>query len=107
MSKKLVDMTLTAADARKMTEPSIAADAPRYPWGLSISIDGDALERLGIEDLPEVGESLQLRALVEVTSTSINESQTEQRRSLGLQITAMCLEPAPKKSDASETLYKD
>lgn len=106
---KMTDMSITADERSKMMEPTMACagDAPRYPWGLSVSLDNASLEKLGLsDDMPEVGEKLQLTAVVEVTSCSMNETKDGGKNySCALQITKMGLGPAPKK-DAAEALYK-
>lgn len=107
---KLVSMKISAAEAKKMMEPSSLAegDRPRYPWGLSITLDKDALDKLGIDDeLPSVGESYVLIAEVDVVSVSSNQSEGGGNRSVGLQITSMCLEDADTDtSKAASTLYE-
>lgn len=105
---KLVSMKISKAEAKAMMEPSSLAegDRPRYPWGLSITLDKDALAKLDIgDDLPSVGESYVLVAKVDVVSVSSNQSEGGSNRSVGLQITEMCLEDGDAK-DAAAELYK-
>jgi len=86
---------------------SALVDRPLYPWGLAITLDEEALEALGMTELPEVGKPLRLEALVDVTAVSSNESKGGASRSVSLQITAMCLEtPAEKKSTESKLYAK-
>lgn len=110
MASKLVSMKISKAEAKAMMEPSSLAegDRPRYPWGLSITLDKDALEKLGIaDDLPGVGEKYLLIAEVDVVSVSSNESEGGSNRSVGLQITSMCLEDADSDtSKTASTLYE-
>lgn len=107
MPAKLVSMKLDKAAQKKMMEPSLAeGDRPLYPWGLSINLDTDALAKLGIADLPEVGESYMLVAMVDVTNVSSNESEGGKNRSVGLQITDCCLEGEAKNvKSVSDALY--
>lgn len=106
MGETLVNMKLTKADRDARTEPkAIASDEPAYPWGLSLTLDDKAIEKLGLK-LPKVGGSLLLEARVDVTAVSSNEStHGGKNRSITLQITEMCLEPAPAKKAAATTLY--
>lgn len=109
MATKLVSMKISAAEAKKMTEPSsLVEDRPRYPWGLQVNLDKDSLEKLGIGDeLPGVGEKYLLVAMVDVTSVSSNQSEGGSNRSVGLQITSMCLEDTDADtSKAASTLYE-
>lgn len=100
----LVNMKRSAddRDAANEAAPSSMIDEPLYPWGLSINLDEDSLEKLDLE-LPKVGKKFTLVAAVEVTSVSSNASKGGESQSVGLQITDMCLE-AP---GAAATLYKE
>lgn len=100
-----VDMKMSAEEAKEQYEPS-AVDAPEYPYGLRISLDDDALEKLGITQLPAVGSKMQLSATVEVCSTSAYSTQEgEAETSVSLQITAMELGAAQQSSNAATMLY--
>jgi len=106
---KMVSMKITAAEQKKRSEPtSMVEDRPRYPWGLQLNLDTDALEKLGIgEELPAVGESYVLIAKVDVTSVSSNKSEGGSNQSVGLQITSMCLEDGDgDTSAAAAALYE-
>ena len=78
---------------------------PRYPYGLSINLDNDSLEKLGMDKLPEVGVVLTLTAKVKVTSASVNEYENNKERNVGLQITDMDLGKAKVEKDTAEELY--
>lgn len=75
---KLVDMAITPKEREKdspMAYPStIESYQPTYPWGLSISLGDDQLEKLGLEADCEVGDLLDMRAMARVTSVSQNET---------------------------------
>jgi hypothetical protein len=104
---KLVNMKVDRSSVEEKSEPaSIAADAPMYPYGLSISLDEDALEKLGLEaDDLEIGDTKLLIAKVEVTSISSNKSKNGGDMSnVSLQITDCCLEEAPA-GKAATSLY--
>lgn len=106
---KLTNMKMAAQKAKEECAPtSLATDAPRYPWGLCLTLEYDALEKLGIEDLPEVDTELTLTAKVVVTGTSSRQTQGgEEQKSLSLQITDMALAGAKDKDDKPESvLYK-
>lgn len=102
--KTLINMELTAEEAKELYEPK-PGDAPKYPWGLSLCLENDQLEKLGITGkLPETGTVMQLVARVEVTNTGDSKSQNgEDRRSISLQVTDMSL--APEGSDPAKALY--
>jgi hypothetical protein len=104
---KLVSMKMSPQTAKQMTEPCAVdgGDRPRYPWGLSITLDEDSLDKLGMDTMPDVGESLQLSALVDVTACSSNETDSGKRRSVSLQITDLALGTKASDSDHAEKLY--
>jgi len=88
---KLVDMKLDPKE-RKEEQKSMMVDAPLYPFGTSVDLDNEALSKLGMDELPEVGEEYTLMAKVSVTSVSSNQyGAGEKSRRVCLQITAMGL----------------
>lgn len=109
---QLVSMQLTESEAKE--ESGIASateDLPRYPYGLCLDLDDEALTKLGITDMPAVGSTLQLVARVRVTRISQYENQEGKDACLGLQITDMGLgsDAAPAaRSDAqiASSLYR-
>ena len=108
----LTDMMLDATEAKE--EAGISeSDAPKYPYGLQLCLNDEALEKLQLDPLPPIGTVLTLVAQVKVTGVRSYEIQTEktagepdenQESSVDLQITAMELQPADKPS-AAERLY--
>lgn len=99
---KLTDMRITKAERDKRKEkysPSIAGsyDGPEYPYGLTLRLENDALDKLDLDDLPPVGKSVQLVCVCEVTSVSQSSTSTrgadkDTRRSLELQIKKIALD---------------
>ena len=90
---KLVSMKITKEERDKRTEPSsLATDGPAYPYGLTVQLDNDSLEKLGIKTLPDAGEKYTLIAAVTVVGVSSSESESGKNRSVSLQLTALCLE---------------
>jgi hypothetical protein len=105
---ELVSMKLSKKDAKAMTEPSTSMQRPAYPYGLSLSLDDEALKKLGVkvEDV-EVGATMTLIAKVDVTAVSKNESEGQPaRENVSLQITDLCLEDSGSKATkAAGALY--
>lgn len=103
---KLVNMKMDGGARSKYAEPSIAADRPMYPWGLTVNLDTDALEKLGLaEKLPQVGKGMKLEALVDVVTVSENDSAGGGKTcSVSLQITDLGLKAVADK-DAGDELY--
>ncbi len=89
---QLASMELTAKEAKEESGLSTASeDLPKYPYGLCIDLCDEALQKLGITEMPPVGSTMQLLAKVEVTRVSAYENQDGKEASLGLQITDLAL----------------
>lgn len=107
----LKSMKLDKQEMKEQAEPAAdLIDRPCYPYGLSLRLDEDALDKLGISTLPEVDGVLMLTAKVTVTGASSNErstggDKTAKHRCLELQITDMALGAAPAEKDAADELY--
>ncbi len=107
---KLVNMKLPKRSEKELATAAAPSDVdqPRYPWGLSLNLEDESLQKLGIDALPEVGVTLSLTANVTVTSVSARDDQDGgKRRSISLQITDMALETPAKKNDgrSAEILF--
>lgn len=101
---KLHSMKMTSSEAKAQSTPA-EVDAPRYPWGLAITLDQDSLDKLDMTGLPDVGEEYLIGGCVKVTSVSSNEHEGGKHKSVSLQITELGLAPKPKGKDAADTLY--
>lgn len=87
--QSLINMQQTAAEAKEYTEPSIA-DAPKYPWGLCITLSNDSLKKLGVKAMPAAGTVVTIVAKAEVAGTRETQTQGgETESSMDLQITDM------------------
>lgn len=100
----LVSMELSQEEAKE--EAGVKPELPKYPWGLCIDLDGDALAKLGIDTLPSVGSTMAIIAKAEVQSVSESQYQgdKETNRRMSLQITDMGVTPAA--ADITGALYK-
>ena len=111
MPEGLVNMKLSKKEVKESEPDSTAVDRPRFPFGLSLHLDQEALDKLGIDEMPAVGLEESMVAFVRVTSVSDNqhEGDSKRSRSVGLQITAMRFGEGPsgKKKSASSVLYGD
>lgn len=70
----LVNMARSQDEMRGAQPALEKSDEPKYPYGLRISLDNDSLKKLGVKELPAVGDTLMIKANVTVVSTSENES---------------------------------
>lgn len=82
-----------------------------YPYGLRIRLGEAELKKLGMDDMPAVGDEIELDAKVKVVSTSENASEGSKNRMVELQITHVDMgsdddEKSDKSPDArASTLY--
>lgn len=103
---KLTSMKMTKAERDSRNEPKSVIEDTVYPWGLQIRLDTEALEKLAIDKMPEVGDEMTVVARVKVSSVSSNESTGGKNKNLELQITDMCLEKEGAKA-AADALYAE
>lgn len=103
----LIDMQLSADEAKSSPSATLLgaeeSGGPKYPWGLTLCLDDSTLAKLGIDALPQVGQRMQLTAVVEVCSTSQHANQDGTEKSVSLQITKMGLEG--EQPDPATVLY--
>jgi hypothetical protein len=93
MSEQVVDMARTDAEkkaAEKRVTEAVPSNGPDYPYVLCLNLGAEELKKLGIEDLPEVGDEMHLYAVAKVTRVSQSASeQGEDSKGVELQITHM------------------
>lgn len=100
----MINMKMSKEEAQEEVAPT-AADAPEYPYGLTICLDEESMAKLGLTELPKVGTPMQITALVTVCSTSQYSTQGgEDEKNLSLQITDMEIAGAPR-PDTASVLY--
>jgi hypothetical protein len=95
----LTDMKLTKKETKEHNSPTLAGydkDGPRYPYGLQINLESDALEKLGME-MPKIGAEMRIEAIGCVTSVSSNDRQGEDGPSNRVEIQIQRLQVAPAK----------
>jgi hypothetical protein len=87
----LVDLAYTKAELKE--EKAEMATGPGgqpnpYPWGVCLSLEKAELDKLGITELPGIGDEFHMTIIAKVTSvnSSAREGSDEESR-VGLQIT--------------------
>lgn len=75
----------------------------QYGYGTSVTLDSDALKKLGIKELPEVGDEYHIIAIGKVTSTAKNASETNDSTRVEIQLTHMDLTHEDAAEEAKET----
>lgn len=91
--KKGMVTTRLSAKEREATAPGVAAESPEYPYGTRICLDNEMLERLGIDSLPEVGNSFAVSGIGEVISVSEHDGPDGKRRSVDIQLIRLAVTP--------------
>jgi hypothetical protein len=104
---KLRDMKLSKAQKKETMPMAVSADGgPDYPYGLRITLDSAALDKLGISKLPKVGAKMSLQAVGVITSVSQHESKDHDSRSVEIQLQELGVEsdgpmtPAERRASA-------
>lgn len=84
----LKDMAMTPEEAKEYTSPS-PSDAPKYPWGLQLSLCDDDITKLGIGNMA-AGTKVTIMAEATVTNEGTSQNQSgEAENNMSMQITAM------------------
>jgi hypothetical protein len=105
MEYKTVNMEMPAEKREEMTETAMAGK-PRYPYGLEIRLDNASLARLGLAELPEIGEKVVIHAIAEVSNISQHFSlRGEDEKNVALQITDLGLYPEEKENSDMEHFF--
>ena len=101
MSDHLVDMKLT----KKESKAEVATDSkgPRYPYGLSISLDDESLKKLGFDSLPDVNDQFIVVGVGPVTSVRQSERESGSDRSIQIQLQKLEVGPAVKGGAATDS----
>lgn len=102
----MVDMKLTAGEKAELSPE--AYNPPMYPWGLSISLDKEQLDKLEVDfDSVEVGETYHLFIMAKVTAKSRNERESGGPCDrIEMQITHMGAESEDTENEEYEPLSK-
>jgi hypothetical protein len=92
--KSLADMKMTKSEKKDTMPTTAEANSPSYPYGLRLSLDSAALEKLGITSLPKVGAKLMVHGMGVVTSVSQHESKNNDSRSVEIQLQELAVDRA-------------
>ncbi len=100
----LVDMKRTKSERKAANKP-VSLGASKYPYGLSITLSSEELDKLGIKTLPKVGSKIHLQAQAHVVSVSQNSSEgsTGENRHVELELRKLGVDQkgsGPKSEDA-------
>lgn len=108
----LVSMKRTKKDRKKHNSEHAIGDESKFPFGLSISLDDESLEKLGIKTLPKVGEAMIVAGVGKVESVSERSTARNSSRNVTIQLERMEVGPlaggkAKTAEDAVSEAIKD
>lgn len=94
-------------ESMKECAPS-SIDSDKYPYGIRLHLDDEYVKKLGIKELPKVGEKMVIHAVAYVCDAAEHMVEGKgTRKSIGLQICEMGVEPHSEKKSASEAMYEE
>jgi len=97
MPPSLVNMARSESERRdEIEEP----ERSKFPFGLSLHLDSESLNKLSMASLPDVGAEFAL--IAKATAEAVSEFESEEsgkERTLTLQITDMALESTTSQAD--------
>lgn len=100
----MVDMALDLQDDKDVSNciPSDCA-GPRYPYGLSISLEDEQLEKIGVDISDwEVGDLFHLHAMAKITSKSSRDTTDGSKNRVELQIVMLTGEDEDGENEEAE-----
>jgi hypothetical protein len=105
----MADMRLSAEEKKDFSTPSLAAEAPKYPHGLTIHLGPEELKKLGFLSAPKLDDVLMLlgRAVVsEVSKDNGSEDSGQLDFHVRLQITELEVKGEEKQPNSpSKIIY--
>lgn len=103
----MINMQMSKEEAAEYSGATPSADnAPKYPYGLCLCLNDDAMKKLGLTTLPAVGTKMNLTAVVVVTSVGSSQQQDgDAEVRADLQITDMELSAKSAGKPVAERLY--
>jgi len=99
-----VDLAYSDEDIKaRESENSPLAEVPKYPYGLSISLDEKILEKINVDHEDwEVGDVFPVDVLLKVTGKNVNESAGGSSICISMQIVAIKGEEHEEEIEESE-----
>lgn len=90
----MVSMKMEKDAAQKLYgEPTLGMPEMEYPYGLKICLDEASIQKLGLQEMPQIGAKMKIEAIVEVCAVSkYDTKESGQQRKIDLQITDMEIE---------------
>lgn len=110
MSVHLVNMRRSKKERKASHD--VMFEEPAIPFGLSITLDDESLDRLGFKDLPDVGDRMVVAAIGTVKSVSQHDSKRNKNRDVSIELDKLDVSPVPvnkikSAEDAIDEAIKD
>jgi hypothetical protein len=104
---EMKDMAYTQSEIKERNKSygveSADATTTTYSWGLNIRLEQAELDKLGIDELPEVGSEIYLDVCAKVRRVTNTEDENDQQATVELQITKMGIESGNDKDEENES----
>lgn len=101
---KMTDLKRTKADMKTANQPP-KVEADPYPSGTRLSLGEDEIGKLGMKELPKVGQKMHVRAHAVVHSVSRDErTGGKPHRRLELQVQKLSVEPRGKSGADADSM---
>lgn len=110
MADHLVSLKRTKQEKKGNSDGAVAVGGSHddFPYGTSISLDGESLKKLGITTLPQVGDELIVASVGRVTSVSERSDSNRKTRNVTIQLERMDIGPLKSpKAGTSEDAISD
>lgn len=96
----LIDIAYTAKELKARKNEYVTGDSPQYPWGTCLRLEKPELTKLGMTDLPGIGDEFHIMIVAKVTSVNQQlRENDDDSMSVALQITMMEIVSAEDDSD--------
>ena len=98
----MTNLKISKKDKEKPMEVCCESDEDSYPYGLRINLDSGTLDKLGIKNIPAVGETIVFEAKATVIGSRQPADKSTTYRSVELQITEIDLEDLKEEESEGE-----
>lgn len=86
----------------------VSCEHDKYPYGIRLHLDDECVKKLGIKDLPKVGDKMMIQAVAYVCDASEHMVEGKgTRKSIGLQICEMGVSESKQKKEAADEMYEE
>lgn len=96
----MINLMISDKEKKDQSQTSMLYDVSSYPYGMKIQVDPETYKKLGLAEVPDIGEKMMIMAYVEVCSLyKENGKGDEQMISMGLQITDIEVKPMAEEKE--------